>query len=244
MNCIFNHIFLQVISTVWPVSVIQTAGICPSTLCISLFSLIEYRHPQLPNLFLDPPHPHPPSPSFSLPLVLAFTGDSQSAACSCPHRTIVEHKPIVSPNLIIPAVTADAHVSYSGSLCSVRPYAIFVLHISPLLSLISFPSIFTLPIRSPCSILIWFTFIWALCPMSLSHLTNNCNSVLSIFQHFYCLLLHLLSGQCDLQHQKGKQILFSSFLISRIANCKFHVCVVPQCRGSHACLTFKDHVPV
>lgn len=107
---------LRVISTMCSVSVVHTTGICPSTLCISLFSLIEYRHPQLPNLLSDPPS-SPSFPSFSLPLVLAFAGDSQGAACGCPHRTIVEHKPIVSPNLIIPAFTADAHVSYSVSVC-------------------------------------------------------------------------------------------------------------------------------
>lgn len=99
---------------------ILSAGVHPSIHCISsLFSIVEYRHSQLPTLFAAHP-PSPPPPLF-LSLVLAFTGGSQGTVCGCPHRTVVEHKPIVSPNLIIPALTADTLVSSSLSF---TPYSL------------------------------------------------------------------------------------------------------------------------
>lgn len=76
-------------------------------------------HSYQPSSLLTRHLPLPP-PLF-LALVLAFTGGSQGTVCGCPHRTVVEHKPIVSPNLIIPALTADTLVSSSLSF---TPYSL------------------------------------------------------------------------------------------------------------------------
>ncbi len=131
----------------------------PITVPHSLFSIIEYRQSQLPNLF-SAPSLLCLSPSLrlfvslSLSLPLAFTGGSQGAVCGCPHHTVVKHKPIVSPNWIIPAFTADPLPSRSLSLSpsSLRPFIIFILSISSSLSLSmsprTSPLIFTPPVPS------------------------------------------------------------------------------------------------
>lgn len=105
---LLQDIFLLHITFLFPLSRLRltlSAGVCPRTHHMSSFFV---HHHRISTVTATKP--------LSLPLSLtAFTGGSQDAVCGCPLLTVVEPKPIVSPNWIIPAFTADPLPFAQGS---------------------------------------------------------------------------------------------------------------------------------